>query len=210
MAITLLAVAAATPAWHSLVVLLAALFDADVVPAAVAVTGPLSSDRQDRIVDLVQPLAVYFSQYSELAGINKVTLVHIERGKTSPNVDTLAKLADALGVEIADFFPKSQPPLFSWGQWGAGAKYEAPPLPERGGPEPRHLQPGERLKSYRVPAPEGMTSGGRPGYGRLEDLTPFTAPAPEWFMPRLQRIERGEMTADEFMKEIEEYAAHGS
>jgi len=45
------------------------------------------------------------------AGINKVTLVHIETGKTSPNVETLQKLANAFGVEVADFFPKAQAPL---------------------------------------------------------------------------------------------------
>jgi transcriptional regulator with XRE-family HTH domain len=50
---------------------------------------------------------------SELAGINKVTLVHIETGKSSPNVDTLEKLARALDVEVADFFPKVEPSLFS-------------------------------------------------------------------------------------------------
>jgi transcriptional regulator with XRE-family HTH domain len=50
---------------------------------------------------------------SEMAGINKVTLVHIETGKSSPNVDTLDKLARALGVEVADFFPKTEPSLFS-------------------------------------------------------------------------------------------------
>ena len=49
---------------------------------------------------------------SELAGINKVTLVHIETGKSSPNVDTLEKLARALDVEVADFFPKAEPSLF--------------------------------------------------------------------------------------------------
>jgi len=49
---------------------------------------------------------------AELAGVNKVTLVHIETGKSSPNVETLEKLAAALEVEVADFFPKPQAPLF--------------------------------------------------------------------------------------------------
>jgi len=48
---------------------------------------------------------------AELAGVNKVTLVHTETGKSSPNVETLEKLADALEVEVADFFPKVAPPL---------------------------------------------------------------------------------------------------
>ena len=46
------------------------------------------------------------------AGIDRVTLVHIETGKSSPTVETLGKLAGALGVEVADFFPKTQENLF--------------------------------------------------------------------------------------------------
>jgi transcriptional regulator with XRE-family HTH domain len=41
----------------------------------------------------------------------------IENGRRSPNVSTLDKLAEAFGVEVADFFPKArssslEPPLF--------------------------------------------------------------------------------------------------
>lgn len=46
------------------------------------------------------------------AGIDRVTLVHVETGKSSPTVETLRKLAGALGVEIADFFPRTQENLF--------------------------------------------------------------------------------------------------
>jgi transcriptional regulator with XRE-family HTH domain len=47
------------------------------------------------------------------AGIDRVTLVHIETGKSSPTVETLQKLASALAVEVGDFFPKAQGVLFS-------------------------------------------------------------------------------------------------
>ncbi len=47
------------------------------------------------------------------AGIDRVTLVHIETGKSSPTVETLQKLASALAVEVGDFFPKAQGALFS-------------------------------------------------------------------------------------------------
>src|SRR5918997_3825148 len=47
------------------------------------------------------------------AGIDRVTLVHIETGKSSPTVETLRKLAAALEVEVADFFPKMQGTLFA-------------------------------------------------------------------------------------------------
>ena len=48
---------------------------------------------------------------AELAKVDKVTIVHIEGGKVSPKVETLKKLATALEVEVADFFPKAQAPL---------------------------------------------------------------------------------------------------
>jgi transcriptional regulator with XRE-family HTH domain len=46
------------------------------------------------------------------ADVNKVTLIRIESGKGNPNIETLEKLADALGVELSDFFPKAQVSLF--------------------------------------------------------------------------------------------------
>ena len=49
---------------------------------------------------------------ADLAGINKVTLIRIEHGTGNPNVETLEKLARALDVEVADFFPKAQAPLW--------------------------------------------------------------------------------------------------
>src|SRR5215211_7220076 len=54
-----------------------------------------------------------------LANVDKVTIVHIENGKVSPKIDTLAKLAAALDVELADLFPKAQAPLpLEALQWG--------------------------------------------------------------------------------------------
>ncbi len=50
------------------------------------------------------------------SGVNKATINQIERGRRSPNVDTLAKLAAALRVEIGDFFPKAQAPLPEQGE----------------------------------------------------------------------------------------------
>jgi transcriptional regulator with XRE-family HTH domain len=48
---------------------------------------------------------------AKLADVNKVTLVRIENDKGNPNVETLEKLARALEVEVADFFPKAQAQL---------------------------------------------------------------------------------------------------
>ncbi len=48
---------------------------------------------------------------AEASGVNKATINQIERGRRSPNLETLEKLAGALAVEMADFFPKAQAPL---------------------------------------------------------------------------------------------------
>lgn len=55
-----------------------------------------------RALDLTQ------EELAKKAGLNVVTVIHVENGKTSPNVETLGKLAEALDVGIADFFPKAE------------------------------------------------------------------------------------------------------
>ncbi len=45
------------------------------------------------------------------SGVNKATINQIERGRRSPNIETLGKLAEALGTELGDFFPKVQQAL---------------------------------------------------------------------------------------------------
>jgi transcriptional regulator with XRE-family HTH domain len=45
---------------------------------------------------------------ADASRVNKATINQIERGRRSPNVETLEKLAATLGVEVADFFPKVQ------------------------------------------------------------------------------------------------------
>jgi transcriptional regulator with XRE-family HTH domain len=45
------------------------------------------------------------------SGVNKATVNQIERGRRSPNLETLEKLAEALGTEMAEFFPKAQASL---------------------------------------------------------------------------------------------------
>jgi transcriptional regulator with XRE-family HTH domain len=50
-------------------------------------------------------------QLADAAGLNKVTIVHIENGVANPGLKTLEKLASTLGVELGDFFPKAQAEL---------------------------------------------------------------------------------------------------
>lgn len=48
---------------------------------------------------------------AKVSGVDRGTIIKIESGKRSPSIETLEKLARAMGAEIGDFFPKAQPPL---------------------------------------------------------------------------------------------------
>lgn len=46
------------------------------------------------------------------SGVDRATISQIESGRRSPSIDTLEKLAGAIGREVGDFFPKAQASLF--------------------------------------------------------------------------------------------------
>ena len=48
---------------------------------------------------------------AKTSGVDRGTIIKIERGQRSPTVETLAKLARAMGAEISDLFPKEQASL---------------------------------------------------------------------------------------------------
>jgi transcriptional regulator with XRE-family HTH domain len=45
------------------------------------------------------------------SGVDRVTINQAERGRRSPSISTLETLAQVMGVEVADFFPKTEPQL---------------------------------------------------------------------------------------------------
>jgi transcriptional regulator with XRE-family HTH domain len=47
-------------------------------------------------------------QLAELAGVGFVTVSRIENGHISPTVTMLEKLAEALDIDVRDFFPPSR------------------------------------------------------------------------------------------------------
>jgi transcriptional regulator with XRE-family HTH domain len=51
------------------------------------------------------------AQLAVYAGSSQPTVNQVESGKRNPSTRTLEKFADALGVEVADLFPKAQAPL---------------------------------------------------------------------------------------------------
>ena len=46
-------------------------------------------------------------QLAERVGVNPATISRLERGSTTPSIETLAKIADALRVELHDLFEAS-------------------------------------------------------------------------------------------------------
>ncbi len=45
------------------------------------------------------------------SGVDRATINQVEGGRRSPTIETLEKLALAMGAEVADFFPKAQAQL---------------------------------------------------------------------------------------------------
>ena len=50
-----------------------------------------------------------------LSGVDQATISMAESGRRQPHLETLGRLADALGVEVRDFFPEAQ--VVSLEQW---------------------------------------------------------------------------------------------
>ena len=46
------------------------------------------------------------AQLAEASGVHRVTISRLESGKVSANVETLGKLAKALGVQVGDLVDK--------------------------------------------------------------------------------------------------------
>jgi len=60
------------------------------------------------------------SELARQSGVDRATINRVEMGRRSPSIETLEKLAAAMGTEVADFFPKAQAPL--WSGDGAGRR----------------------------------------------------------------------------------------
>jgi transcriptional regulator with XRE-family HTH domain len=94
------------------------------------------------------------------AGIGVSAVSLIEAGKRNPSATTLAKIAEALGVGVADLFPLGQAPLFreppehklpseeQHAAWEAAAE-EARRLREAGGPQMWNALSGWRASKKR-------------------------------------------------------------
>jgi transcriptional regulator with XRE-family HTH domain len=63
----------------------------------------------DRIRQLRKEQGLSQAKLAVMADMDPATLNRLERGTGNPNLKTLERVADALGVEVADFFPKARP-----------------------------------------------------------------------------------------------------
>lgn len=64
----------------------------------------VSVDVGNRLRELREARGVSMRTLATMSGLSANALSMIERGKTSPSVSTLYRLADALGVPVTDFF----------------------------------------------------------------------------------------------------------
>jgi transcriptional regulator with XRE-family HTH domain len=64
----------------------------------------VSIDVGNRLRQLREMRKISMRSLAQLSGLSANALSMIERGKTSPSVSTLYRLADALGVPVTDFF----------------------------------------------------------------------------------------------------------
>jgi transcriptional regulator with XRE-family HTH domain len=62
----------------------------------------------DRIRQLRRERGLSQVKLAVMADMDPATLNRLERGTGNPNLKTLERVADALGVEVADFFPKGR------------------------------------------------------------------------------------------------------
>jgi transcriptional regulator with XRE-family HTH domain len=64
--------------------------------------------QMERIRQLRKERNLSQAKLAVMADMDPATLNRLERGTGNPNLKTLERVADALGVEVADFFPKAQ------------------------------------------------------------------------------------------------------
>ena len=64
----------------------------------------VSIDVGNRLRQLREMRKISMRSLAQLSGLSANALSMIERGKTSPSVSTLYRLADALGIPVTDFF----------------------------------------------------------------------------------------------------------
>ena len=147
----------------------------------------------EELIRIRQERGMSQTDLAAASGVDRATINQVEGGRRSPTIATLEKLADALGVEMADFFPKREPSLFEAPvQWGrSSVAWGTLPPPEQGGPSEAPRRGRLTGKTVGKPAPEGF----------IPDPA-HTFKMGSMVRTYLVKVERHEMTADEAFKEL--------
>lgn len=61
-----------------------------------------------RIKEILQEQKMTVSVLADTIGITRANMSNIVNGKTSPKMETLKKIAEALGVKLSDLFEKKE------------------------------------------------------------------------------------------------------
>lgn len=61
-----------------------------------------------RIKEIAKTKGVKITELANIVGITQPNLSNVVNGKTSPSLDLLQRIADALGVEVAELFAPSR------------------------------------------------------------------------------------------------------
>lgn len=62
-----------------------------------------------RIKELSKERGILLKDLAEKVGLSRVSLTRISRGEQNPTIDTLDRIAKALGVEVAELFAPTKP-----------------------------------------------------------------------------------------------------
>ena len=81
--------------------------------------------QMERIRELRKERGLSQVKLAVMADMDPATLNRLERGTGNPNLKTLERVAQVLGVEVADFFPKGSSPSLFNGLEGGGLNLNA-------------------------------------------------------------------------------------
>src|SRR5215213_3724534 len=81
--------------------------------------------QMERIRQLRKERGLSQVKLAVMADMDPATLNRLERGTGNPNLKTLERVAQVLGVEVADFFPKGSSPSLFNGLEGGGLNLNA-------------------------------------------------------------------------------------
>src|SRR5215207_8719356 len=131
----------------------------------------------ERIRQLRKAKGLSQAKLAVMADMDPATLNRLEQGKGNPNIRTLERVAEALGVEVSDLFPKAPAP--------------SPELPFDGLEDGRRIEEAEGVASARSRRSRSFAEGHLHYRVALEDLSE------EQLVEMLEGVKDGRITVEE-------------